>query len=136
MSSIIDQKHKLQFDNKLAKLDEYFTNQKLKLVKNYEGDRLDINFSRHFLERIIQHKLEKDLSYIMSMVECFVDNVYYHTSHTNRRYLLNTRHLRIGVSISTGAVSNRRYCVICTVYPDDKENWYNDETINLKPTKR
>ena len=122
--------HKIERQQRFKRLEEYFKKSKKDIAKH----NLDLYFSDHFIDRIIDRNLDADINYIRQIVEYFMIYVYYGSEQNNRRYLLQLKNLKVGVTIyskDTRFVTQHRTCVVKTVFNSDEE-WECDETLELQ----
>ncbi|MDD5151283.1 MAG: hypothetical protein PHC28_12555 [Flavobacterium sp.] len=68
------------------------------------------------------------------MIEYFMDVFYYGTSQEDKTYIIRIKNLGIAFSITEGTITETRQAIVKTVYDIDKDEWYCDEDIELKPT--
>lgn len=91
----------------------------------------DFYCSEHVIERIIERNLTKDKDFIIGICKWFMHNVFYQTTYTNRTYQVSIKNLKCGFAINRGAISERRFVTLTTVF-ESTEDYDVDEIIKLK----
>ncbi|MFA6199295.1 MAG: hypothetical protein WC679_02650 [Bacteroidales bacterium] len=116
------------------RLTEYYRQGKKQIVAECNGDSLDLYISDHFVDRIVERKLEDNAVVINNMIQYFMRTIFYGTKQDNKSFIIKIKNLGIAFAINDGDISKHRQVIVKTIYDIDKDSWFCDEEIELKPT--
>jgi len=113
---------------------KFFQLEKKKIIREHNGTNYDLYISDHFVDRIAERHLEGNIVVLKNMVWYFMETLYYGTKQDNKTYIIRIKDIGIAFSITEGTITETRQAVVKTVYDIDKDDWYCDEDIELKPS--
>jgi hypothetical protein len=94
-------------------------------------DPLQLYFSDHLCDRIIERKLEHEVDFVGAIVENFIVNVFNKTTYVDRKYCVQFKNLKVGINVSLGKHGGIRYAGVTTAFTSDVD-YKCDEKIILK----
>lgn len=122
----------LVMNSEIQRIRNLFKNLKIAGLRDgWIKSEYDLHFAHHLAQRIVERRLQGDVTFILGLTKYFMAKIFYETTYNERVYTLQLRGLKVGIRVSKGVITEQRHAIISTAFTNEFE-YECDEVINLK----